>query len=375
MLQLNKSVLQNYDQAIQYEWLETNGLGGWSGSSVLCCNTRRYHGLLVAATVPPAERMALVSKLDETIIAGDERFELGTNNYSQVIHPKGYQYLTGFTKKFFPEFMYEAESIKLKKTIAMIHGENTVVIIYDVLKTGRNFILELLPLLSVRGYHNMMHANNAINRYASFHNNIFKTKAYEGTPNIFIKVPGSDYHTDPRWFYHFNYSIEQYRGLDFIEDLFNHGTLSVELKEGDKLGIIISTQNPEERDALELFQKENKRRQSLTQHLNNETIQQLTLAADQFIVKRGEDLKTIIAGYHWFADWGRDTMISLPGLCLSTGRYDDARKIISAFTKSVSMGMLPNRFQDNGEAPEYNNADGTLWYFIAVYKYFQNYLS
>ena len=380
MLQLNKSILENYDQAIQNEWLETNGLGGWSGSSVIGCNTRRYHGLLVAATVPPAERMALLSKLDETIIAGGERFELGTNNYGQAIHPKGYQYLTGFTKKFFPEFIYEAEGIKLKKTIAMIHGENTVVIIYDVLKAGRNFILELLPLLSVRGYHSMMHANNAINRDASFDNNIFKTKAYEGTPDIFIKVPGGNYHADPQWFYNFNYSIEQYRGLDFIEDLFNHGTLSVELKEGDTLGIIVSTQNPEERDALELFQKENERRRALTQQSDDEIIQQLTLAADQFIVKRtirdapfgeGREGATIIAGYHWFADWGRDTMISLPGLTLSTGRYEDAKKIISAFAKSVSMGMLPNRFQDNGEAPEYNNADGTLWYFIAVYKYLQ----
>ena len=109
----------------------------------------------------------------------------------------------------------------------------------------------------------------------------------------------------------------------------------------------------------------------LIQRFNNETIQQLTLAADQFIVKRGEDLKTVIAGYHWFTDWGRDTMISLPGLTLSTGRYEDAKKIISAFAKNVSMGMLPNRFQDNGEAPEYNNVDGTLWYFIAVYKYLQ----
>ena len=201
---------------------------------------------------------------------------------------------------------------------------------------------------------------------------IFKTKAYEGTPDIFIKVPGGNYHPDPQWFYNFNYSIEQYRGLDFIEDLFTHGKFNVELKEGDTLGIIISTENPEERDTLELFQKENDRRESLLKQLSDETIQQLTLAADQFIVKRGEDLKTVIAGYHWFTDWGRDTMISLPGLCLSTGRYDDAKKIIAAFAKNVSMGMLPNRFQDNNEPPEYNNVDGTLWYFIAIYKYLQH---
>ncbi len=372
MLHLNKQILENYEEAVQHEWLEANGLGGWSSSSVIGCNTRRYHGLLVAATVPPAERMALVAKIDETIILDNERFELGTNNYGQAISPKGYNFLSSFTKNLFPEFVYEAAGIILKKTIAMIHGENTVVIIYDVLKADKSFILELLPLLSVRGYHSMMHANDAINRHASFDNNIFKTKAYEGTPDIFIKVPGGNYHPDPQWFYNFNYSIEQYRGLDFIEDLFTHGKFNVELKEGDTLGIIISTENPEERDTLELFQKENDRRESLIKQLSDETIQQLTLAADQFIVKRGEDLKTVIAGYHWFTDWGRDTMISLPGLCLSTGRYDDAKKIIAAFAKNVSMGMLPNRFQDNNEPPEYNNVDGTLWYFIAVYKYLQH---
>src|SRR5439155_11854372 len=176
-----------------------------------------------------------------------------------------------------------------------------------------------------------------------------------------------------------NYAVEEYRGLDFEEDLFNHGTISVELKEGDSLGIIISTENSSEKNAHELFEKEKQRKlqliqainQSNNQPFNNSVIQQLTLAADQFIVKRDKDLKTIIAGYHWFTDWGRDTMVSLPGLCLSTGRYEDAKKILAAFAKNVSMGMLPNRFQDNNEPSEYNNVDGTLWYFIAIYKYLQ----
>ncbi|MEO6454647.1 MAG: amylo-alpha-1,6-glucosidase [Ginsengibacter sp.] len=369
----NRFLLNNYSEAIQLEWLETNGLGGWSGSSITGCHTRRYHGLLVAATVPPAERMSLVSKLDETIFYGDERFELGTNNYGNTIHPNGYQYLTGFSKDLFPEFIYEAGGVKLKKTIAMVHGENTVFVIYDVLSADKTFTLELLPLLSVRTYHSMMHANDAINRSTSFDNHIFKTKAYEGTPDIFIKVPGGNYHADPNWFYNFNYSVEQYRGLDFTEDLFSPGKFSVELNEGDSIGIIISTDDLANKDAHELLAKESLRRQSLLKNQpEDETTKQLILAADQFIVKRGEDLKTVIAGYHWFTDWGRDTMISLPGLCLSTSRYEDAKKILSAFSKSVSMGMLPNRFQDNGEAPEYNNVDGTLWYFIAVYKYLQH---
>ncbi len=373
LLQKNKTTLQDFNAAIQYEWLETNGLGGWSGSSIIGCNTRRYHGLLVAATVPPAERMNLVSKLDETISYGNEKFELGTNNYGTVIHPHGHQYMTGFSKSIFLEFIYEAGNIKLRKTIAMLHAENTVVVIYDVLKADQPFNFELLPLLSVRGYHSMMQANNSISKESSFTNSVFKTKLYADTPEIFIQVPCGNFDHIPDWFYNFNYSIEQYRGLDFTEDLFSPGIFTVELTEGATIGIILSTEDPTGRDAHTLLEKEIQRRKFLIEPLKDSITQQLFLAADQFIVKRtipgNIEGATVIAGYHWFTDWGRDTMISLPGLTLSTGRYADAKKIIAAFANSVSMGMLPNRFQDNGEAPEYNNVDGTLWYFIAVYKY------
>ena len=371
-LKKDKAILRDFKEAIRHEWLETNGLGGWASSSIIGCNTRRYHGLLVAAIIPPAERMALVSKLEETIIVNNQQFELGVNNYGGVIHPDGNQHQISFTKDLFPQFIYEAGGVELKKTIAMVHGENTTLIIYDVIKAEQPFTLELLPLLSVRGYHSLIRANDAVHREANFSGDIFKTKVYNGTPDIFIKVPGSHYEHNPNWWFHFNYDKEKERGLDFVEDLFTHGNFSVELKEGDSLGIIISTDDPADKDAHELLVKESlRRRLLLNDHPEDETLQQLILAADQFIVKRGEDLKTVIAGYPWFTDWGRDTMISLPGLCLSTGRFEDAKKILAAFAKSVSQGMLPNRFQDNGEAPEYNNVDGTLWYFIAIYKYFK----
>ena len=372
-LKKDKTTLQNFSEAIQYEWLETNGLGGWASSSIIGCNTRRYHGLLTAATKPPTERMALLSKLDETIISGDNRYEINCNQYNgNTVHPQGYQYLQSFTKDLFPEWIYEVNGIRLKKTISMVHGENTTLIIYEVLKASLPFTLELLPLISARGYHSLQHSYNNIWWDVQFENGIFRNQPHENAPHIFISVPGSSYKHQPSWFNKFNYAVEIYRGQDYEEDLFNHGKISVELKKGDSLGIIISTENPVGRDAHELLRKETHRRQLLLNNQpNDETVKQLVLAADQFIVKRGEDLKTVIAGYHWFTDWGRDTMISLPGLCLSTGRFEDAKKIIAAFAKSVSMGMLPNRFQDNNEPPEYNNVDGTLWYFIAVHKYLQ----
>jgi len=372
MLQKDITTLHHFEEAIQHEWLETNGLGGWSGSSVIGCHTRRYHGLLVAATVPPAERMSLVSKMDETIFANGEKFELGTNHYGNVVHPQGYRQMTGFMKDLFPCFSYEAGGIQLNKTVAMVHGHNTVLVIYHVKRAAAPFTMELLPLLSVRGYHSLMHANNAVNTHASFHDSVFSTQMYQSTPSVFIKIPGAGYVANPQWFYNFHYSVEEYRVLDSTEDLYSPGKFSVQLKEGDLLGIIISTENPQHDNAIELLQQEEARRKALLPvDEENDTIRQLVLAADQFIVKRGPDLKTVIAGYHWFTDWGRDTMISLPGLTLSTGRFEDARKILRAFAKSVSMGMLPNRFQDNGEAPEYNNADGTLWYFIAIFKYLE----
>src|SRR4030095_4065597 len=233
MLAKDKNVLSDYNEATQHEWLETNSLGGWAGSSIIGCNSRRYNGLLVAATVPPAERMNLVSKLDETIIINNERIELGTNNYGNVVSPQGYRYLSSFTKNLFPEWVYEVNEIKLRKTIAMVHGENITLIIYKVEKAKQAFVLELLPLISARGYHSLQHAYNNIFWDVQFENGIFKNQPFYGAPNIYISVPGATHKHYPRWFYRFNYAVERYRGLDFEEDLFNHGIFTIELKEGD----------------------------------------------------------------------------------------------------------------------------------------------
>lgn len=383
MLKLTKPALQNFARASENEWLETNGLGGWSSSTVTGAHTRRYHGLLVAAVDPPTGRMVLLSKLDETIVAGDKRFDLGANLYAgNIIHPAGHQYLDCFRKDIFPEWEYEVAGIRLKKTIAMIYGENTVVIAYEVLKAAKPFTMELLPLMAARNYHTLARQGNHLHWDADFSKGIFHNKP-DGETDVFISIPGSVYQHNPCWYYNFQYSVEQYRGLECNEDLLNHGVFSVNLKQGDQLHIMVSTKDPEARNAYGLLTKEiTRRKQLLNDHRDGDLTKQLVLAADQFIVKRKINLAasstrevkdtegaTIIAGYHWFTDWGRDTMISLPGLCLSTGRFDDAKKILRAFASNVSMGMLPNRFQDNGEEPEYNTVDGTLWYFIANYHY------
>jgi predicted glycogen debranching enzyme len=367
----DQSITQNFTEAIRREWLETNGLGGWAGSTISGAHTRRYHGLLVAATRPPVGRMVMLSKLDETIAVEDQRLELSSNVYSDAVHPDGYRYLQNFTKDFFPVFTYEAAGVRLQKTIAAVNGENTTLILYEVSEASPAFTLELRPFMAGRNYHSLSHANEQITNNFEFENEVFVARLYEGLPELYLLIPGATFKAQPDWFYNFEYLVEKARGQDFQEDLFTPGVFKYRLKAGDKLGVIASTQNPTGRDAFALFAQEKERRKKLISEMPvvDETTKTLGLAADQFIVQRDNDLKTIIAGYHWFTDWGRDTMIALPGLTLATGRFEDAKNIIRVFAQNISRGMLPNRFPDAEEAPEYNTVDATLWFFVAIYKY------
>ena len=369
---LDRTVTQNFAEAIGREWLETNGIGGWASSTISNVHTRRYHGLLVAATRPPVGRVVLLSKLDETLVREDARIELGANVYPGSVHPQGYRYLTAFSRDFFPSFTYEVDGIVLQKTVAAIHGENTTVILYQVIEAPENFKLELRPFVAGRDYHSLAQANSSIRRESLFSDDIWSYQPYAHLPALYMLLPGTAFAANPDWYYSFEYLAEKQRGQDFQEDLFTPGVFTISLKTGDQLGIIVSTDNPSGLDAENLVADEKARRKSLcsTLPVADELTRALTLAADQFVVRRGDDLKTIIAGYHWFTDWGRDTMIALPGLTLITGRYADAKKILQAFAENIDQGMLPNRFPDAGEKPEYNTVDASLWFFVAAYKYY-----
>ncbi|MEP7262950.1 MAG: amylo-alpha-1,6-glucosidase [Bacteroidota bacterium] len=367
---LNKNSLSDFNNALTYEYLETNGFGGWSSSTVINAHTRRYHALLMAAVNPPLERYAVVSKLEETLVIDGNRVELSTNLYQEKhIDPEGYVYIESFSKNYFPEWILEANGVRIKKTLAIISEANTVVITYEVLECDDVFQMELLPLLAFRDYHHLSGKNENVNKNYSFINNTFHAKPYEGNPSVYIAVTGSTFNEKFDWYNRFYYQVEEDRGQDCMEDLFTYGNFSLTLNKGQQICVIVSIDNISGQDAFALIATELERRKALVKLSPSGIERTLTLAADQFIVKRNADQKTVIAGYHWFGDWGRDTMISLPGLCLSTGRYDDAKKILSAFAETVSQGMLPNRFQDYSGEPEYNNVDGTLWYFIAIYKY------
>ncbi len=373
-ISFDATVTHDFENAASREWMEANGLGGWASGTIAGCHTRRYHGLLVAATRPPVGRMVLLSKLAETLVLGDERFELDTNRYAGAVNPRGHEMLSSFSLDPTPTFVYEAGGVKLQKTITAIHGENTTVVLYEVLDAPAPFTLELHPLIAYRDYHALQHANDAIRfANASFADGVFRARPYDGAPELFLQAAGCSFSAKPDWYFRFEYAKEQERGLDAHEDLFCYGAFHRELAKGDRFGVIVSTGEVAGRDSLALVAKERTRRKAVADAVagDDDTVRALTLAADAFVVRRGEDLRTVIAGYPWFSDWGRDTMIALPGLCLATGRYDDAKKILRAFARSVDAGMLPNRFPDEGYAPEYNTVDATLWFFVAAHRYLE----
>jgi predicted glycogen debranching enzyme len=365
MIQFDESVCHNLDVSSRREWLETNGLGGFASSTITGLNTRRYHGLLVAATKPPAGRMVLLSKMEETLVVGGRRVELSVNRYPGVMHPRGDLYLKQFRKDPFPVFVYEVEGVRLEKSVFMVHGENTTVIQYEL--HGADCTLELRPLIAFRDFHSTTHENGALNPALEMQPGWVRVAPYAGSPSLYLAHTGGEAQPAGIWFRHFEYSVERERGLDYQEDLFNPLALIFELSRDAQVAVVASTEMRSADSAGALRAAEIDRREKIAAAAPSDDpfVRGLTLAADQFIVRRG-DGHTVIAGYPWFGDWGRDTMITLPGLTLVTGRYDVAKSILLAFAGYVDCGMLPNRFPDAGEAPEYNTVDATLWFFEAI---------
>ncbi|HTA16803.1 MAG TPA: amylo-alpha-1,6-glucosidase, partial [bacterium] len=362
-----------YEELEGREWLESNGLGGYAASTFSGANSRRYHGVLVAALNPPVEGRVLLSKLDESLRSSAQTHELADNRFPGRAPVNAESTLASFGRDLFPELEFEVAGARLRKTVACVHGENSTLIRYELLAGPEDLSLELKPLLAPRGIHELAKANPALRWDFRFDQGLLRLNPYEGGPELFILVPGSIFVPAPAWCYRFQYQRELERGLDFEEDLFTYGHFELPLRAGKALTVIVSTEDPSGKDSGRLWESEAGRREALRKpfSLGLGPQRRLALAADQFLVRRVTDPGTVIAGYPWFEDWGRDTMIALRGLCLSTGRYREARDILSAFLGSMSQGMLPNRFPEQGSAPEYNSVDATLWFFVAVYDYYR----
>ena len=348
-IEFDRTVCADLAAALKHEWLETNGLGGFASSTVAGANTRRYHGLLIAATQPPAVRHLLLSKMEETLFVDGMRFELSTNLYSGAVHPEGYRYLTQFRLDPSPVFTFEAGGATIEKRVFMVQGENTVVVEYRTSHPGCS--LELRPLIAFRGYHDLTQANRQLNGAFDQSDGLVSIQPYPSLPRLWFGHNAKAITKEGFWYFNFEYPIEHERGLDSHEDLFCPFVLKFDMKAGEAATVYASTLAHRAEDQLP-------RRVAAADPL--------LAAADQFIVRRAQ-FQSVIAGYPWFADWGRDTMISLPGLTLATGKFGTARDILLAFAGALDQGMLPNRFTDS--APEYNTADATLWFFEAIRQY------
>lgn len=313
--------------------------------------------------------MVLLSKLEETIVLDDKRFELSTNRYPGVLHPRGFDYLVHFRLDPFPVFRYEIGGIQIEKTVFMVHGENTTVVQYTLFG-NHTCTLELRPLMAFRDYHNLTHRNEVLQSAFVEAEGRVLFRPYAGVPALYLAHENASIEKTGYWYSNFEYDAERARGLDFTEDLFNPFLLRFELTPGKTRTIVATTAERTVEPAGAMRDAELKRRRQITANapVQDPLMLRLIRAADDYIVDRGAG-KTIVAGYHWFSDWGRDTMIALPGLTLVTGRYDTARSILSEFAKHISRGMLPNRFPDAGEQPEYNSVDAALWFFEAARAY------
>ncbi len=346
----------------QLEWLEADGLGGFASGTATGLRTRRYHGLLLAASAPPGGRMMLVNGFDAWVSTAAGRYAISSQGYTpDVVFPDGIERLEHFEYLPWPRWVFRLEDgTSIEQSVCVVHGAPTVTVSWRLLSGGAA-TLDVRPFFSGRDYHATHHENGAIDlRATNAADGTLTFTLYEGVPAVHVASNGH-YDASPAWYRNFLYTAERDRGLDATEDLASPGTFSWDLAGGDA-HLVLSTNAVPARSALStevasMRQRERARRQAFASPLD--------AAADAYIVARSSG-RTILAGYPWFTDWGRDTFISLPGLCLATGRFEEACSILREWAVAVSDGMLPNRFPDYGDVPEFNAVDASLWFVIAV---------
>lgn len=358
-------VLRNLTLAASREWLLTDGLGGYASSTLLGLNTRRYHGLLVVATRPPLGRMVLLAKVDETLLLEDRRHELATNAYPGSVQPRGLDSAVRFSLDPLPTLTWEIDGSTLTRSVARIQGEPATVCVYAYEGSGPARLV-LRPLVAFRDHHALQHENAALDPQVVHDGPDVVLRPYPGCPELRLRVPEGEFEADALWYKRVLYERERERGFDCEEDLFSHGVFRVTLYPGEVATLLAwSGPIPARVEAVELLAAERLRlRQGPAGFLG-----ELGRAAGAFVVRRGEAGRSVIAGYHWYCDGGRDAMIALPGLCLSTRRYAEARQILSEHARHLDAGLIPSRFPEGGGPPEYDAADAPLWMVIAVQRY------
>ena len=373
----------NLENGLEREWIITNGIGGYSSSSIIGANTRKYHGLLVAALTPPARRFLILSKLDESIEVRGKKYNLYTNIGKEYIS-KGFEYQESFEKDYVPTFKYKIGKIEIEKTICMEYGKNTVGIYYKIKNRPTKAKLTLAPVINFRDFH-------TVNT-----DHIFKLKQNINENKVRIEVDENSYTpiyinlSEGIYIKHENdifrdmfYIEEEKRGFIADENHAVPGRYEVEIKarEEKEISFVCSLEeNIDEINVKDLIIKEEKRLNTVIEDselikedmkpAKKELIKTFLIATDNFVVKRYSfGLYTLIAGYPWFLDWGRDALISLEGILLITKRYDVAKDVIRTMVRDVKYGLVPNGYSGYDNRPLYNSVDASLLLFEAVQKY------
>jgi predicted glycogen debranching enzyme len=380
MLDFGREVASHEANSLDREWLVTNGIGGFAAGTVANVLTRRYHGLLVAALQPPLGRTVLLTRLDETATYDSHPYPLFSNQWgspNSPVEPPGFLrqerfHLEGTT----PVWTYACADARLEKRIWMQPDANTTYIRYELCRATLPLHLTLKAIVNYRDFHSTTTATDWKMQIESVPAGV-KVVAFDGATAFYLLSDRAAAIPRHEWYRNYFLMQEYARGLDYLCDNLYAVEFQVTLNPGEAVTIVASLgATPDLNGAMTYAERRAYEHQLILQsELNNapDWIQHLVLAADQFIVRRvvgdQQDGCSVIAGYHWFGDWGRDTMISLPGLTLATRRYDIAARILRTFARFVDQGMLPNRFPDGGEIPEYNTVDATLWYFEAIRAY------
>jgi predicted glycogen debranching enzyme len=383
MIEFGRDICGDLDNAMRREWLVTNGTGSYASGALSGANTRCYHGLLVAALAAPVARTLLVAKLEATAHLRGTAYHLDTHEWAGgSIEPRGYQWLETFQLEgLIPAWTFALAEAQLVKRVWMRHGHDTTLVTYSHARGVDPVTLDLKVLCTYRDHHDETQGDWTPT-VTTMPNGV-RVEAFEGATPYFVKITRGAYTPVDRWRRGFKHRVETERSLPDVEDYFETGIFRVTLQPGETIAVAATTEEDTTLDWQAALEAEQRRERALIEQAGLEDqppwIQQLVLAADQFVVKRtirpptsnlqppiSSIGQTVIAGYHWFSDWGRDTMIALPGLCLTTKRFDVAKTILKTFAAFVDKGMLPNRFPDQGEQPEYNTADATLWYFHAI---------
>lgn len=349
------------------EWLETDGLGGFASGTVSGVRSRRYHALLLVATRPPVGRLVLVNGFDAWLETTQGTVPITGQHYAPgVIAPENRAPIEDFTIQPWPTWRFSLrDGGILQQELFIPHGQPTVIIRWSIVGDAQGLKLHLRPLFSGRDYHSLHHENPAFTFEPSRQKDCLTWTPYAGIPAINL-ISNGEYDHHPLWYRNFLYASERERGLDYLEDLASPGIVHWDLSQADAVLVLTASDEYSHKaicrdavcDFVDRIADDERRRRERNLH---------SRSADAYIVARAGG-KTVIAGYPWFTDWGRDTFIAMRGLCLSTGRLDVATEILLAWAKTVSQGMLPNRFPDGGAEPEFNSVDASLWFVIVVHE-------